>query len=130
MFDLDPGKMFLVAVVALVVVGPKELPIVLRTLGQAAGRLRGLQSSMQKILADVVAEADLDDVGKGLESRAEGLWTTIAANPATAMRGTLPTVAGTTFDAGTLRREIVEYSSAEMEAYLLPIPDPSTKPLK
>jgi sec-independent protein translocase protein TatB len=40
MFDLDPSKLIVIGVVALIVIPSKDLPRVLRTLGQTSARLR------------------------------------------------------------------------------------------
>ena len=123
MFDLDIGKAFLVAVVALVVVGPKELPHVLRALAQGVGRLRSLQFSAKKLAAEFIAEADLDGISKEFASREMDLRRSIALNPSTVMRGTLPNQAGATIVTSTSNVEAPHYASAEMKAYLLPVPE-------
>jgi sec-independent protein translocase protein TatB len=45
MFDISWGKLVIIGVVALIVIGPKELPAVLRTLGQWMGKIRRMASS-------------------------------------------------------------------------------------
>jgi sec-independent protein translocase protein TatB len=49
MFDIfDPSKIFLVGVVALIVIGPKDLPRVMRTVGQVVGRMRRMANEFQQ----------------------------------------------------------------------------------
>ena len=48
MFDIAPSELLLVALVALVVIGPKDLPKVLRTLGQWSGKARRLASELRQ----------------------------------------------------------------------------------
>ena len=43
MFDFDAGKLIVIGLVALIVIGPKELPRVLRQIGQAIGKLRRME---------------------------------------------------------------------------------------
>ncbi len=62
MFDFDAGKLLIIGVVALVVIGPKDLPRVLRQVGQAVGRLRRMASEFQGQFMDAMKEADLQDI--------------------------------------------------------------------
>ena len=62
--------MLVVAVVAIIVVGPKDLPKMLRTFGKAMGNMRRMAGDFQKQFDDAVREAELDEVkniasGKG-----------------------------------------------------------------
>jgi sec-independent protein translocase protein TatB len=67
MFDLDIGKMMVVAVVALAVIPPKDLPRVMRTVGQFMGRMRRMAAEFQGQFMDAMREADLESVRKELE---------------------------------------------------------------
>jgi sec-independent protein translocase protein TatB len=62
MFEFDAGKFVLIAIVALIVIGPKELPRVMRQLGQAVGRLKRLSSEFQSQFMEAMREADLHEV--------------------------------------------------------------------
>jgi sec-independent protein translocase protein TatB len=115
MFDFDAGKLLLFAAVALVVVGPKELPHVLRLAGQTMTRLRRLQGEFRRAAGEFIATADLDSVDKELKTLGSEFEVTLAVNPATAMRGHLPSSSATKPEPEALR-----YASAEMEAYLSP----------
>ena len=64
MFDLDAGKILVVGVVALLVIGPKDLPRVLRTVGQTVGKMRRMASEFQNQFMEAIKEADLEDVKK------------------------------------------------------------------
>ena len=67
MFDLfDPSKIFIVGVVALIVIGPKELPRVMRTVGQVVGRMRRMANEFQQQFNEAMREAELEDVKKEL----------------------------------------------------------------
>ena len=59
MFDLAWSEMILIAVVALIVIGPKELPEVLRNLGQWVAKARGYAREFQNHFDDLVREADV-----------------------------------------------------------------------
>lgn len=64
MFDIDAGKILVVGVVALLVIGPKDLPRVLRTVGQTVGKMRRMASEFQNQFMEAIKEADLEDVKK------------------------------------------------------------------
>ena len=68
MLDFDIGKMLVVAIVALAVIPPKDLPRVMRTVGQVIGRMRRMAAEFQGQFMDAMREADLDSVKKELES--------------------------------------------------------------
>lgn len=62
MFDLDPGKLIVIGIVALVAIPSKDLPRVLRTLGQATGRMRRMAAEFQDQFMDALRDAELDEV--------------------------------------------------------------------
>ncbi|HEY1736342.1 MAG TPA: twin-arginine translocase TatA/TatE family subunit [Methylovirgula sp.] len=62
MFEFDAGKFILIGIVALVVIGPKELPRVMRQLGQILSKLRRLSSDFQAQFMEAMREADLAEV--------------------------------------------------------------------
>jgi sec-independent protein translocase protein TatB len=66
MFD-SWGELLIIAVVALVVVGPKELPQLLRTLGQWVGKARRMAGEFQSQVNEAIREAELDDVKKSVD---------------------------------------------------------------
>ena len=72
MFDIGWQELFIVAILAVIVVGPKELPRVLRTVMGVVRKARGLARDFQDGLDDVVREADLDDMKKQIGSLADG----------------------------------------------------------
>ncbi len=64
MFEFDAGKLILVAIVALIVIGPKDLPRVLRQLGAAVGKLRRMAAEFQGQFMDAMREADQEQLKK------------------------------------------------------------------
>ncbi len=58
----------MVALVAILVIGPKELPRALRTAGQWIRKVRGIAREFQNGIDSLVREADLDDIKKEAES--------------------------------------------------------------
>jgi sec-independent protein translocase protein TatB len=72
MFDFSWSEILLIGVVALVVIGPKDLPRVLRTVGQWAGRARSVAREFQGQIDQMVRESELDDVRKTMNAAASG----------------------------------------------------------
>jgi sec-independent protein translocase protein TatB len=68
MFDIGWQELFIVAVLALLVIGPKDLPRALRTMGKWVRKARALARDFQGGLDDVMREADLDDVKNQMKS--------------------------------------------------------------
>ena len=64
MFDFGAGELVVIGVVALVAIGPKELPGLLRTVGQAVGKMRRMAGDFQNQFNDAMREADMADAQK------------------------------------------------------------------
>jgi Tat protein translocase TatB subunit len=67
MFDLGWSEMAIIMLVALIVIGPKDLPKVARTLGQWTGKARALARDFQRSLDDMAREAELDEIKKTID---------------------------------------------------------------
>lgn len=67
MFDIGWDEMALVAVVALIVIGPKDLPVVLRQLGRWTRKARELAGEFQRGVDDMVRESELGDLKTQVE---------------------------------------------------------------
>jgi sec-independent protein translocase protein TatB len=87
MFDLfDPGKLFIVGVVALIVIGPKDLPRVMRTIGQVTGRMRRMAAEFQQQFNEAMREAEMEDVKKELAAINDATKVDVSFDPATLTR--------------------------------------------
>lgn len=67
MFDIAWSEMVLIGAVALVVIGPKDLPKVLRTVGQTVGKVRRMAAEFQGQFNEAMREAELADLKKQVE---------------------------------------------------------------
>ena len=67
MFDFDIGKLMVFGIVALAVIPPKDLPRVMRTVGQVVGKMRRMAAEFQGQFMDAMKEAELDSVKKEFE---------------------------------------------------------------
>jgi sec-independent protein translocase protein TatB len=67
MFDIGWSELVVIAVVALVAIGPKELPGVLRTVGQWIGKARKLAGEFQGQFREAMREAEMADLKKSFD---------------------------------------------------------------
>jgi sec-independent protein translocase protein TatB len=72
MFDIGWGELIVIGVVALVAIGPKELPTVLRTVGQWMGKVRRMASEFQGQFQEAMREAEFAELKKQVDSIGEG----------------------------------------------------------
>lgn len=63
-FGLGSSELLLIAIVALIVIGPKDLPRLLRTMGQYMRKVQGMAREFQNHLNEAAKEAGVDDVKK------------------------------------------------------------------
>jgi sec-independent protein translocase protein TatB len=70
MFDIGWGKLILIGIVALIVIGPKELPGALRTLGQWVAKIRRMAGEFQNQFHEAMREAELADLKKEVDEMA------------------------------------------------------------
>ena len=72
MFDIGWTEMMVIAMLALIIIGPKDLPGALRTVGQWVRKARSLAREFQSGVDEMVREAELDDARKALEATNRG----------------------------------------------------------
>jgi sec-independent protein translocase protein TatB len=64
MFGVDSGELAIVAILALIFIGPKDLPKVMRTVGYWVGRVRGMARHFTAGIETMVREAELEEMEK------------------------------------------------------------------
>ncbi len=115
MFDIGFSEIVLIAVVALVVLGPERLPKAARTMGLLFGRL---QRYVNEVKADISREMELDELRK-LQSEMQG-----------AARDLQQTVANAASDVATGVRNVErELNEAGAEAVSTATPEPAASPV-
>ena len=68
MFDLGWTEMLVIGIVALIVIGPKDLPVMFRTLGQYVGKAKGMAREFSRAMNDAADDAGVKDMAKGLQA--------------------------------------------------------------
>jgi sec-independent protein translocase protein TatB len=67
MLDMSWGEVMVIGAVALIVIGPKDLPKALRTLGQFTSRIRRMAAEFQGQFNEAMREAELDEVKRQIQ---------------------------------------------------------------
>jgi len=68
MFDLGWTELLVIGVVALIVVGPKDLPVLFRNVGRWVGKARGMAREFSQAMNEAADEAGVKDIQKGLKA--------------------------------------------------------------
>lgn len=82
MFDIGWTELLIIAVVAIIVVGPKDLPRMLRSLGRYAGQLRRTAGEFRSQFDEAIRESELDELRNTLQETAD-------LNPVNQIRDTM-----------------------------------------
>lgn len=68
MFDLGWAEILVIGVVALIIVGPKDLPVMFRKVGQFVGKARGMAREFSRAMNEAADDAGVNEVAKTLKS--------------------------------------------------------------
>lgn len=80
MFGFDSAELAIIAVLALIFIGPKELPKVMRTVGYWVGRVRGMARHFTAGIEDMVRQAELEEMEKKWQEENERIMRLHPAN--------------------------------------------------
>jgi sec-independent protein translocase protein TatB len=80
MFGVDSTEFLIVAVLALVFIGPKDLPKVMRTIGYWVGRIRGMARHFTSGIESMMREAELEEMEKKWREENERIMNLHPAN--------------------------------------------------
>jgi len=81
MFDIGWSELVLIGVVALIVIGPKELPGVLRAAGQWMGKIRRMASEFQGQFQEAMREAEMADIKKQVDELSDAASSVTSFDP-------------------------------------------------
>lgn len=76
--EIGASEILLIAVVALIVVGPKDLPVLLRRLGQFMAKLRGMAAEFRASFDEMARQSELDELRKEVEAMRKGQFLDMA----------------------------------------------------
>ena len=89
MFDFDASKLVLIGIVALIFIGPKELPRVLRQVGQMVGKMRRMAAEFQGQFMDAMKEADLENLRLDLAKVQDAAKFNVDFNPVAEIKNSI-----------------------------------------
>ena len=78
MFDLTSGKLLLLGIVALIVLGPKDFPILLRTIGKYMGIIKRQADDFREQFNEAIRESEFDQIKKDVENLGQDLNATVS----------------------------------------------------
>jgi sec-independent protein translocase protein TatB len=97
MFGVDSTELAIVAILALIFIGPKDLPKVMRTVGYWVGRVRGMARHFTSGIENMMREAELEEMEKKWREENERIMRLHPANadyPGSGQPDGMPAVAG------------------------------------
>jgi sec-independent protein translocase protein TatB len=81
MFDLGMMEILVIGIVALIVVGPKDLPGLFRTVGNFVGKMKGMAREFQRSMDAAAKDSGVDEAMDSVKSAAGGLKKATSFNP-------------------------------------------------
>ena len=123
--EVGASELIVIAIVALIVVGPKDLPILLRRFGQFMAKLRGMANEFRASFDEMARQSELDDLRKEVEAMRRGQFADLSISDAS-LRDTMGEIEQNMSDVGVQLHPPMSYQYAESEAP--PAPEAVAKP--
>jgi sec-independent protein translocase protein TatB len=92
MFEFDAGKLIIIGIVALIVIGPKEFPRVMIQLGQAAAKMRRMAAEFRAQFMEAMRESGVEDIKSDVAALAESAKSDAGADPLAQIKAELKSV--------------------------------------
>jgi sec-independent protein translocase protein TatB len=86
-FDIGASELLLTVIIAIIVIGPKDLPLALRTAGRWIGKVRRVSGHFRAGVETMIREAELDEMEKKWREQNANIMAESAAEPAPEMTG-------------------------------------------
>ena len=106
-------EFMLAGIVALIVVGPKDLPVLLRKLGQFMARVRAMAAEFRASFDEMARQSELDELRKEVEAMRKGQFADVAGSPE--MTQTFEDISQGLSDVGVQLNQPVSYPYAQAE---------------
>jgi sec-independent protein translocase protein TatB len=101
MFDIGWSELVVIGVVALIAIGPKELPGALRTFGQWMGKVRRMAAEFQGQFQEAMREAEMADIKKQVDEMTTAAQDFTSYDPMTEVRKEINSLTGDPLGAST-----------------------------
>ncbi|NLR70718.1 twin-arginine translocase subunit TatB [Novosphingobium sp. ERN07] len=93
MFDIGASELLVLVIVAIVVIGPKDLPLALRTAGRWVAKMRRVSNHFRSGIETMIREAEMEEMEKKWKEQNERIMRETAAQEAAAAEGQTPDAA-------------------------------------
>jgi len=113
--DVGGLEWLIIAVVALVVIGPKDLPVMMRKVGQFMAKLRGMASEFRASFDEMARQSELDELRKEVEAMRRGQFADLASHDE-AMRSTVGEIEQSLSEVGVQLHPPMSYQYDTTEA--------------
>jgi sec-independent protein translocase protein TatB len=130
MFDIAPSEMLLTAIVAIVVIGPKDMPLALRTAGRWIGKMRRMSNHVRSGFEAMIHEAEMEEMNRKWREQNEAIMlahpmppeglTLPPADPGTVVEGTSAEQPGATAEHAGASAEGGEHHAPQSPPPVLP----------
>ena len=130
--EVGMSELVVIAIVALIVVGPKDLPVLLRRFGQFMAKLRGMASEFRSSFDEMARQTELDELRKEVDAMRRGQFADIAEQDQL-MRASVGEIEHSMSEVGVQLHPPMSYQYDTPDAPPLEIsevPKPARKPRK
>ena len=114
MFDLGMSEMLVIATVALIVVGPKDLPGLFRSVGRFVGKAKGMAREFSRAMNDAADDTGLRDISKGLKAATKPM-DTVMDSVKQATSDLTSSIDPTKYDAGSETGKLAAERAADVQ---------------
>ncbi|TNE52420.1 MAG: twin-arginine translocase subunit TatB [Sphingomonadales bacterium] len=83
MFDIGASELLVIVIVAILVIGPKDMPLALRTAGRWIGKVRRVSGHFRAGVDAMIREAELEEMEKKWQAQNEAIMARTTDGPAT-----------------------------------------------
>lgn len=125
--EIGATELLVIAAVALIVVGPKDLPLLMRRIGQFMARIRGMAAEFRASFDDMARQSELDDLRREVEAMRRGQVGDLSITDG-GMSETASDIEKSLSDVGVQLHPPMSYQYAEPEP--APAPEPAKAPRK
>jgi len=129
MFDVGASELLLIVIVAIIVIGPKDLPLALRTAGQWLGKIRRISGHFRSGVESMIREAELAEMEEKWRKQNEAIMTAHPTVPDNAMTesGEFPSgeYAPASAEAGALPPCVDDAENRKAESIVAPLAAPT-----
>lgn len=110
--EIGASELLVIAIVALIVVGPKDLPVLLRRFGQFMAKVRGMANEFRASFDEMARQSELDDLRKEVEAMRRGQFADMSISD-NSYRDTVSDIENSLSDVGVQMHPPMSYQYAQ-----------------